>query len=54
VQARMPGWLVEQLTGVFDLIRKGELADTTDTVFTLTGRNPRHFAEWARARATSF
>lgn len=54
VQSGMPDWLVEQLIGVFDFIRKGELARRTDSVLALTGRPARRFANWALEHAGCF
>jgi uncharacterized protein YbjT (DUF2867 family) len=54
VAAGMPPWLVAHLDGAFALIRRGELAQTTDTVRMLTGREPRSFADFARDRAGAF
>jgi uncharacterized protein YbjT (DUF2867 family) len=48
VAAGMPDWLVEHLDGAFERIRRGELAQTTDTVRVLTGREPRTLAQFAR------
>jgi uncharacterized protein YbjT (DUF2867 family) len=45
--AGLPGWLVEHLDGAFAMIRAGELEEVSDTVRTLTGREPRTFAEFA-------
>jgi uncharacterized protein YbjT (DUF2867 family) len=54
VAAGMPPWLVEHLDRVFDLVRRGELAETTHTVRTLIGREPRSFADFAHDRARAF
>jgi uncharacterized protein YbjT (DUF2867 family) len=54
VGAGMPPWLVDHLDGAFALIRRGELAQATDTVRMLTGREPRTFAAFARDRAGLF
>jgi uncharacterized protein YbjT (DUF2867 family) len=51
--AGMPGWLVDHLDGVFALIRSGALAETTDVVRAVTGREPRDFAAFARGRVTA-
>jgi uncharacterized protein YbjT (DUF2867 family) len=50
----MPPWLVEQIVGVFSIIRQGRVKETTDTVRALTGREPRRFAQWAREHAALF
>jgi uncharacterized protein YbjT (DUF2867 family) len=54
VQAGMPGWLVEHFDGAFERIRRGEFAQTTDTVRVLSGREPRAFAQFARDHAGAF
>jgi uncharacterized protein YbjT (DUF2867 family) len=54
VAAGMPDWLVQHLDGVFALIRAGALAETTDTVRVLTGREPRSFTQFAHAHAAAF
>lgn len=54
VEASMPDWLVEHLIGVFTIIREGALEHTTDTVRTLTGREPRTFTQFARDHAGFF
>jgi NAD(P)H dehydrogenase (quinone) len=48
--AGLPGWLVEHLDGAFALTRSGALAETTDVVRVVTGREPRDFAAFARDR----
>jgi hypothetical protein len=50
----MREWLVDHLDRAFALIRDGALADTTDTVRVLTGREPRTFAAFARDHAGAF
>jgi uncharacterized protein YbjT (DUF2867 family) len=54
VQAGMPEWLVQQLVGVYRLIRADRLAETTDTVRTFTRRGPLSFADFAREHAALF
>jgi uncharacterized protein YbjT (DUF2867 family) len=54
VHAGMPDWLVQQLIGAFRLIRQGWFEETTDTVRTLTGREPRTFAEFSHDHAGLF
>ena len=49
-----PAWLVEHLDLFFELVRRGELEETTDTVRMLTGREPRSFAAFARDHAGLF
>jgi uncharacterized protein YbjT (DUF2867 family) len=53
-QGAGPEWLVQQLLGVFALIRQGACAQTTDTVRALTGRAPRTIADFARDHARIF
>jgi uncharacterized protein YbjT (DUF2867 family) len=48
--AGMPGWLVDHLDGAFALIRAGALAETTDVVRALTGREPHDFAAFTHER----
>ncbi|MFC9292526.1 SDR family oxidoreductase [Streptomyces sp. NPDC057011] len=48
VGAGMPPWLAEGVVGVFQLLREGANADTTDAVRRLTGHDPRTVAEFAR------
>jgi hypothetical protein len=45
---------VKHLVGVFKVIREGALEHTTDTVRTLSGREPRTFAQFAREHAGLF
>jgi uncharacterized protein YbjT (DUF2867 family) len=52
--AGMPGWLVEHLVGLFGLVREGVLAEVTDTIRVVTGRDPRSFAEFARDHVEVF
>jgi uncharacterized protein YbjT (DUF2867 family) len=52
--AGMPDWLVSHLTQLFGKIRQGALETVTDTVRTLTGREPRSFSEFARDHAVLF
>ena len=54
IEAGIPGWLVEHLVGVFKVIREGALEQTTDTVRTLSGREPRTFAQFASEHAGLF
>ncbi|HEY7623155.1 MAG TPA: hypothetical protein VH834_25495 [Solirubrobacteraceae bacterium] len=54
VAAGMPPWLIEHLDGAYELVRRGELAHTTDAVRMLTGRDPRTFAAFARDHAGLF
>jgi uncharacterized protein YbjT (DUF2867 family) len=52
--AGMPDWLVDHLDRAFALIRWGALAETTDVVRAVTGREPHDFAAFARDHATLF
>jgi uncharacterized protein YbjT (DUF2867 family) len=52
--AGMPDWLLEHLIGAFRLIRAGAFAETTATVRTLTGGEPRSFGDFARDHAALF
>jgi hypothetical protein len=52
--AGMPDWLVDRLDRAFGLIRAGALAETTDVVPALTGREPRDIAAFARDHAALF
>ena len=52
--AGMPDWLVDHLDGAFALIRSGAMAETTDVVRAVTGRDPRDFAGFARDHAALF
>jgi uncharacterized protein YbjT (DUF2867 family) len=52
--AGMPDWLVDHLDRVFALMRDGAMAETTDTVRVLTGREPRSFVQFARDHADVF
>jgi uncharacterized protein YbjT (DUF2867 family) len=49
--AQMPAWLVDHLDGAFALIRSGTMAETTDVVRAVTGRDARDFAAFARDHA---
>ena len=52
--AGLPPWLLTQLTGVFDLIRDGLFAQTTDQVEAITGHVPRSIDDFARSVAPAF
>lgn len=51
--AGLPGWLVDHLDRAFGLIRAGAMAETTDVVRAVTGREPRDFAAFARDRVAA-
>ncbi|MCX5123526.1 MULTISPECIES: SDR family oxidoreductase [unclassified Streptomyces] len=46
--AGLPPWLAEGVVGIFQLLREGTNADTTDSVRQLTGHDPRPVADFAR------
>ncbi|MBT2540052.1 NAD(P)H-binding protein [Streptomyces sp. ISL-44] len=46
--AGLPPWLAEGVVGIFQLLREGINADTTDSVRQLTGQDPRPVADFAR------
>ncbi|MEV6954213.1 SDR family oxidoreductase [Streptomyces sp. NPDC051183] len=46
--AGLPPWLAEGVVGIFQLLREGANADTTDSVRRLTGHAPRPVADFAR------
>ena len=52
--AGLPQWLLTQLTGVFDLVRDGLFAQTTNQVEAITGHVPRSIDEFARSVAEAF
>lgn len=54
LEAGMPGWLVAHLDHLFPLLRQGEMAEPTDVVRLVTGREPRSFAAWANDHAAAF
>jgi uncharacterized protein YbjT (DUF2867 family) len=54
VAAGMPDWLADELIVLFGILRQNVQEQTTDTVGTLTGREPRSFAQFARDHAARF
>ena len=54
VQMGLPGWLLAHFDHLFPLLRSGVVAQPTDTVRAVTGREPRSFATWARDHAAAF
>ncbi|MFF8268037.1 SDR family oxidoreductase [Streptomyces sp. NPDC016562] len=48
VGAGIPQWIAEGVVGVFQQLREGVNADTTDSVRRLTGHGPRPVADFAR------
>lgn len=49
LEAGLPSWLAEEVVGIFQLLREGINADTTDLVRRLTGHDPRPVADFAHA-----
>lgn len=54
VQMGFPGWLLAHFDHLFPLLRSGVVAQPTDTVRAVTGREPHSFASWARDHAAAF
>ena len=54
VDGGLPPFVVEQLICVFEALRDGQQATTTDTVRQLTGRAPRSFAAFAAEYVGAF
>jgi uncharacterized protein YbjT (DUF2867 family) len=54
VQMGLPDWLLAHFDHLFPLLRSGVVAQPTDTVRSVTGREPRSFATWARDHAAAF
>jgi uncharacterized protein YbjT (DUF2867 family) len=52
--AGMPQWMVEHLVKLFEMLRASVAVETTDTVRTLTGQDPRTFPEFAHHHAAAF
>lgn len=52
--AGMPPFVVENLIGLFGLLRQGAQEATTDDARTLTGRRPGSFAQFAIDHASAF
>jgi uncharacterized protein YbjT (DUF2867 family) len=49
-----PPWLVTHLSRLFPIMREGTMAETTDAVVSLTGREPRTIARFATDHAAAF
>jgi uncharacterized protein YbjT (DUF2867 family) len=49
-----PDWFADSLVALYRQLRQGLAAQTTDDVRTLTGRQPRRFAEFAHDHRTAF
>jgi uncharacterized protein YbjT (DUF2867 family) len=54
LQADMPDWLVQHLTGAFRIIRESGLEETTDVVRVLTGHEPHSFVDFTHMHAALF
>jgi uncharacterized protein YbjT (DUF2867 family) len=54
VKLGFPDWLLAHFDHLFPLLRSGVVAQPTDTVRSVTGREPRSFATWARDHAAAF
>lgn len=54
LQAGLPPWLADQLVILWQQLRQGAAAETTDVVRVLTGREPRSVADFARDHAGAF
>jgi uncharacterized protein YbjT (DUF2867 family) len=54
VQMGFPDWLLAHFDHLFPLLRSGVVAQPTDTVRAVTGREPRSFAQWASDHADAF
>lgn len=54
VDAGFPDWLITHFGYLFPLLREGAIAQPTDTVRAVTGREPRTFAAWARDYVAAF
>ena len=54
VRAGMPEFAAEQIVALFGILRQGAYEQITDTVRTMTGRDSRTFAEFARDHAGLF
>ena len=50
----MPDWMATNLVTVFGMLRQDPAAQVTDAVRALTGRQPRHLAEFLAAHAALF
>ena len=53
-QAGLPPFAAQRVLEVFEALRAGEQATTTDTVRALTGRSPGAFADFARRHVATF
>jgi uncharacterized protein YbjT (DUF2867 family) len=54
LRAGMPDWMADNLVAVFGELRDDSAAQVTDAVHALTGRQPRHLAEFLADHAALF
>jgi uncharacterized protein YbjT (DUF2867 family) len=54
LQAGLPDWMAENIVTVFGMLREDPAAQVTGAVQALTGRRPRHLAEFLDDHATLF
>ena|GEM_PF-2845566 len=54
LQAGLPDWMAENIVTVFAMLREDPGAQVTGVVHALTGRRPRHLAEFLDDHATLF
>jgi uncharacterized protein YbjT (DUF2867 family) len=54
LQAGLPDWMAENIVAVFGKLRQDPSAQVTDAVHALTGRQPRHLAEFLTDHAALF
>jgi uncharacterized protein YbjT (DUF2867 family) len=54
IQAGVPGWMADQLMILWDELRRGAAATTTDVVRVLTGHEPRTTTRFLRDHAAAF
>ena len=53
-QAGLPGWLAENIVAVFGMLRDDPSAQVTDAMPAISGRQPRHLAEFLADHAALF
>jgi uncharacterized protein YbjT (DUF2867 family) len=54
VQAGMPDWMAQNIVAVFGMLRQDPEAQVTGVVHALTGRQPRHLAEFLADHRAAF
>lgn len=54
IEAGVPEFVADQVSTLFEMLRRGVAAEVTSGVESLTGRPPRSFAEFAREHAAVF